>query len=256
MSGGTRRPLIIVGAGGLGRETLAAVRAIRDADAAERRSRSDHRNRALPVPEPIGFVDDAAELAGVMVDGLPVLGPIETLETMLRRQQGVTVVIATGRPGGTSSRRVLSDRLQRSGATFATIVHPTASLAMGTVVGEGSILLAGVVTTAPITIGRHIVAMPQVVFTHDDIIGDFTMFATRACLAGGVRVENGAYVGAGALIRENLTIGGRALVGMGAVVTRDVPADEVWVGNPARLLTSPPTQAPGSVNLNDLAGAH
>ena len=85
-------------------------------------------------------------------------------------------------------------------------------------------LLAQVVTTAPITIGRHVVVMPQVVFTHDDVIGDFTTFGAGVRLAGGVVVETGAYVGSGALVRENVTIGAGALVGMGAVVTRDVPA--------------------------------
>lgn len=265
VAAGGRRPLIIVGAGGLGRETLAAVRAIHHAETAERRARADHRGRAAPLLEPIGFVDDAASFAGTVVDGLPVLGPIEVLETMLRRRQAAAVIIATGRPGGTSSRRVLSDRLRRFGATFATVVHPTATLAIGTQVGEGSILLAGVVTTAPIAIGRHIVAMPQVVFTHDDVIGDFAMFATRATLSGAVRVGDGAYVGAGALVRENLSIGPRALVGMGAVVTHDVPADEVWVGNPARQLTDRPDDrpddrppnpgAPADPHIIDLAGA-
>lgn len=253
MSGAARRSLIIVGAGGLGRETLAAVRAVHHAEVGERRARGDHRGRGLASLEPVGFVDDAPELAGTTVDGLPVLGPIEVLETMLRRRQAAEVIIATGRPGGTSSRRVLSDRLRRFGATFATVVHPAASLAVGTQVGEGSILLAGVVTTAPITIGRHIVAMPHVVFTHDDVIGDFTMFATRASLAGAVLVEDGAYVGAGALVRENVTIGARATVGMGAVVLRDVPSDEVWVGNPARRLPAAPPVAARPVRAAGLA---
>jgi acetyltransferase-like isoleucine patch superfamily enzyme len=49
-----------------------------------------------------------------------------------------------------------------------------------------------------------------------------------------VHVSEGAYLGSGCLIRENLTIGPWALVGMGAVVTRDVPGGEVWAGMPAR----------------------
>jgi acetyltransferase-like isoleucine patch superfamily enzyme len=76
--------------------------------------------------------------------------------------------------------------------------------------------------------------MPNVVFTHDDEIADFTTFAANVSLSGGVHVHEGAYVGAGAAVRENLTIGSNSLVGMGSVVTHDVPADEVWVGNPAR----------------------
>jgi len=64
-------------------------------------------------------------------------------------------------------------------------------------------------------------------------------------LAGRVRVEEGAYVGSGALVREDRTIGAWALVGMGAVITKDVPAAEVWAGVPARFLR--PVQVPDGV---------
>ncbi|MBI4534355.1 MAG: N-acetyltransferase [Candidatus Melainabacteria bacterium] len=50
-------------------------------------------------------------------------------------------------------------------------------------------------------------------------------------------VKKGASIGSGAVILCNITIGQRALVGAGAVVTSDVPDDAVVVGNPAKVLT-------------------
>ena len=47
-------------------------------------------------------------------------------------------------------------------------------------------------------------------------------------------IERGASIGANATILGGLTIGAGALIGAGSVVTRDVPAGELWVGNPAR----------------------
>ena len=44
------------------------------------------------------------------------------------------------------------------------------------------------------------------------------------------------YIGQGALVRENVSIGARAVVGMGAVVLHDVPADQIWAGAPAHEL--------------------
>jgi sugar O-acyltransferase (sialic acid O-acetyltransferase NeuD family) len=233
MTVGEPRPLILVGAGGLGREALAAVRA----------------GASWCVK---GFVDDRADLRGTAVDGAPVLGPIDYLTDGSVIPGRTHALICTGRPGNTRSRVVIDERLSAAGVPCATLVHPSASLAPGTQLGAGTLVLAQVVTTTALTLGRHVVIMPHVVFTHDDVIGDYTTFGAGACLAGGVIVEPGAYIGSGALIREYVTIGAGALVGMGAVVTRDVPPGEVWAGNPARRLRgieSPelPTDSPEKV---------
>jgi sugar O-acyltransferase (sialic acid O-acetyltransferase NeuD family) len=223
-------PLVVVGAGGLGRETIAAIGAA---------------NRVDPTWDLLGLLDDRPALIGQRIDGVDVLGPTSLLappspapidrETVPWRDRALRVVLGVGSPRAPGSRAALAARLDPDIA-YGSVVHPTASLAAGTVVGFGTILLAQVVTTAPVAIGRHVVAMPHVVFTHDDVIGDHTTFGAGAMLAGGVVVGAGAYVGSGALVRENITIGCGALVGMGAVVTRDVPPGEVWAGNPARPL--------------------
>ena len=55
-------------------------------------------------------------------------------------------------------------------------------------------------------------------------------------------VKKGASIGSGATILSNITIGERAIVGAGAVVTRDVPANAIVVGNPAKVLRSIATE--------------
>lgn len=49
-------------------------------------------------------------------------------------------------------------------------------------------------------------------------------------------VKKGASIGANATILAGITIGENALIGAGSVVTKDVPANEIWVGNPAKFL--------------------
>ena len=66
-----------------------------------------------------------------------------------------------------------------------------------------------------------------------------------------VVVEDAAYLGAGALVREGRRIGAGALVGMGSGVVRDVPADEVWAGSPARRLRSEQPSSTRSSPLED-----
>jgi acetyltransferase-like isoleucine patch superfamily enzyme len=74
------------------------------------------------------------------------------------------------------------------------------------------------------------------VLTHDDEVGDYATLAARVAVAGLVTIGEGCYLGSGALVREGLVVGPWSMVGMGAVVLSDVPAYEVWVGNPARRL--------------------
>jgi sugar O-acyltransferase (sialic acid O-acetyltransferase NeuD family) len=211
------RELLLVGAGGFGRETAEAVRAI------------NQRSESWKL---LGFLDDAPALQGGEVDGLPVLGSIDALD----RYPDAAVTVCTGHPGNYFSRKRIARRLDLDPARYATLVHPGAALAASTVVGPGSVVLAGVVTTAAVQLGAHVAVMPGAVLTHDDVVADYATFGAGARLAGRVRVGEGAYVGSGALVREDRAIGAWALVGMGSVVLADVPPAEVWAGGPARRL--------------------
>lgn len=206
--------LLIIGAGGLGREVAEAAMAANDA-------------APRPCWHVLGFLDDDPSAAGL--DGAPVLGSIETVKDF----PAAKVVVCIGRPGANWLRKRVVQRMGLPPERYATIVHPGASLARSTVVGHGTVLLAGVVTTAAVRIGAHVVAMPQTVLTHDDVVGDFATFGSGARLAGRVSIGEGAYVGAGALVREHLTVGEWAVVGMGAVVLDHVPPREIWAGVPA-----------------------
>jgi sugar O-acyltransferase (sialic acid O-acetyltransferase NeuD family) len=211
--------LVIAGAGGFARETAAAV-------------------RDMPEWRLLGFVDDDAALHGGYRGGVPILGPISLAGSLIGTAK---VVVCVGSPRNPAARARVVGRLGFLMSNHATIVHPSAQVGAGCGIGPGSVLLAQVTLTADVAIGAHVAVMPQVVLTHDDVVGDFATIASGVRLGGGVRVGRGAYLGAGALVREGVTIGDGALVGLGSVVLHDIPAGQVWVGNPARFLrhTSP-----------------
>jgi sugar O-acyltransferase (sialic acid O-acetyltransferase NeuD family) len=210
----TARPLLILGAGGLTRETLVAIRAQPD------------------LWRPIGVLDDNPVRHGDDVDGVPVLGGTDRVHDF----PDAAVVPAVASSARPTARLQLVERLGLPSHRWASIVHPAASIAPGTVLGEGAIVLAGVVVTAPITIGPYFMAMPQVLLTHDDEIAAGVTMAGKASLAGGVRVGQSAYLGQGSMVRESLSIGAGAVIGMGSVVLADVPDGQTWAGVPARKL--------------------
>ena len=53
---------------------------------------------------------------------------------------------------------------------------------------------------------------------------------------GKVHICKGAYLGMNTLVVKPVTIGERAIIGAGSVVTKDIPANEVWAGNPAKFI--------------------
>ncbi|MBU5424211.1 acetyltransferase [Cellulomonas hominis] len=212
-AGPAPRPLVLVGASGLAREVLAALRA----------------PGAAYVP--VGVVDDDPRRHGATLDGLPVLGGLDALA----ERPGAEVLVCVGRG---ADRAALVDRLRaaRGSTTWATVVHPAASVAPGCVVGPGSVLLAGAVLTADVRVGAHAVLMPHVVLTHDDRVGDFATLAAGVALGGGVEVGRAAYLGMRASVRERVRVGAGSTLGMGAVLLTDLPDGETWAGVPARPL--------------------
>jgi sugar O-acyltransferase (sialic acid O-acetyltransferase NeuD family) len=198
-------------AGGYGRETAAAVEV-------------DDRWELL------GFADDDAALWGRDVGGVSVLGPPEKT---IADAPDARVVVCQARPFS-QRRRALVSRLQLSSDRYATIVHPTATLASSTSLGRGTVVLPGVVATSTAEIGSHVAIMPGVVIAHDVVVEDYATLGYGARIGGGVRVGSGAYIGMGVLLRDGVYVGDGALVGMGAVVVRSVPPGEIWFGSPAR----------------------
>jgi sugar O-acyltransferase (sialic acid O-acetyltransferase NeuD family) len=208
-------PLLIIGAGGFGRETAAAVHAI---------------NAVASAWDLHGFLDDEPSLVGREFEGAKVLGPIDA---GVAAHPDARIVVCTGSPENYFSRCAIVRRLRLTPDRYATIIHPAASIAPTAGIGHGTVILAGSVATAQCRIGNHVAVMPMVAITHDDQIGDFATLASGVRLGGDVRVELGAYLGAGTLVREHLTIGAWSLVAMGAAVTRSVPRAQLWAGVPA-----------------------
>ncbi len=118
---------------------------------------------------------------------------------------------------------------------FATIVHPRAFVSAQSTVGRGSVVLAGTTLGAFVTIGDHVIVLQNVGLSHDDVIEDYSCLAVGVSFSGSVRVGRNCFLGTNSTI-IGAAIGEGSMVGAGALIRHDVPAGEVWVGNPGRFL--------------------
>jgi acetyltransferase-like isoleucine patch superfamily enzyme len=102
-----------------------------------------------------------------------------------------------------------------------------------TTIGSGTRIQAEAYVTAYSTLEEEVFIAPCVVTTNDNFMG---RTERRKALMRGPTIRRGARVGGGAILCPGIEVGEEAFVGAGAVVTKDVPARTLVVGNPARVL--------------------
>ncbi len=208
---GQLTPLVIVGAGGHGRETLDIVEAI---------------NEHTHVWHFLGFVDD---------------GPI-VRDRLDRRHAGLVLrdevdpsvvryVIGIGDP---MIRAHLAAEMDHAGFTAATLIHPGATVGGDNRLGAGVVLAAGATVTTNVTLGSHTQLNVGATVSHDCEVGHAVTISPGAYVNGSCHLDDHVFLGTGAIVTPGHHIGAEAVVGAGAVVVHDIPAGVTVAGVPAR----------------------
>ena len=179
------------------------------------------------------FVDDnppAGELNGY---------PVLTYQEFLQERAGekfITIAIADS-----GIRKVLTDRCVNDEVSIFDVTANNAVLMDAVDISEGFIISPFVTITSNVKIGKGFHANIYSYVAHDCVVGNYVTFAPSVQCNGNVVIEDYAYIGTGAILKQGrpgkpLVIGKGAVVGMGAVVTKDVPPGVTVVGNPAKPL--------------------
>ena len=181
--------------------------------------------------ELIAFADDTAEKQGLSEFGIPVA----SREIILQYPEAYILAVP-GSPASYKIRKKIIEALNIPISRFATVIHPSASVAKYASIGYNSLIMAGVVLTNKSKIGNHVCILPNSVIHHDSIIGDYSLVGSSVVVAGYTVIGDNCYIGSGTSIMNNVSLGKRSLVGMGANVIRSFPDDVKIAGNPAKLL--------------------
>jgi sugar O-acyltransferase (sialic acid O-acetyltransferase NeuD family) len=207
-----RRTLVIIGAGGFGGEVL---QYLRDA------------TRGVPGIEIRAFFDDRTDIEPAALDGVPLLGTIDSYHPDRDDQ----ALVAIGDPDVRT--RVIST-LRGRGASFFDLVHPTAFVATTARIGNGCIIgpFCGIGNRA--VLGDHVVMPWYASVAHDATVGSYAVFSPYSTVNGGASLGEGAFLGTHAVVNPLQNVGPWAKVAAGSVVYREVPAGQLALGNPAR----------------------
>jgi acetyltransferase EpsM len=226
----TTKRLLIVGAGGLGRELVDIVR----------------EHRPCPYTD-IAFIDDVLP-ADTLIDGVPVIGNRSVLGDM--PPGSVEVCVAVGSP---AVRRTLVEDVERYGHSVARIVDPCALIRPSATVQEGTIVLARAVISSHASVDPHVVINIGAVIGHDVSIGRYAVIGAGALISGGAIIGEGVLIGAGATVLPGTTVENWSKVAMGAAVFTRVAAKTTVLGNPARAILGE-RSAQSDVSNNGLSG--
>ena len=201
----------IVGAGGLGKEVLCCY--------GETLGWDNLNEKVAFLVEEKYYKDDK------------VLG-IDVLPLSANYQRFTRIVIAIG----DLETRIRIRGLFSAGTHFETIIHPNIHTTPFTRIGDGSIVLGNTFLSCDVRIGRFAIINPGTTISHDTQIGDYFTASPGVNISGQCTLGDRVFMGTNSCTRNAITIGNDVIIGMGAVVVKDILQPGKYVGNPAALI--------------------
>lgn len=208
------RDIIIVGAGGFGREVMEWINDI---------------NEVAPAWRIKGFVADDRDTALVGLEcDYRVIGTTYDYTP----EPGDFFICAIGSPAG---RRAVAERMKKRGASFVGLIHPKAVISDSARIGEAFIAYPYSVVGADVEIGDFVNLLSSSI-GHGARLGDFVSVSSYCHVSSGARLGSGTELGSHACVLDGVTLGANVFLGAGAFAAEDFPGNVRLWGNPAKVI--------------------
>ena len=181
----------------------------------------------------IVFYDDvSADVPEMLYGQFPVLKTIAAAEQNFG--QDPRFVLGVGTP---KLRRMLGTKMGVLGGELTSSISPRATIGgFQNVLGLGVNIMSGAVLTNDIRVGEGVLINLNCTIGHDVVIGDYCELSPGVHVSGNVKLASNVVLGTGAVILPGVSIGENSIIGAGSVVNKDVPANAVAVGIPAKVI--------------------
>lgn len=197
--------MIVIGAGGLGREVLWTIERI---------------NKNSQTWNVVGVCDDATDRFEGCVDSYPYLGDVESA---VSSNPDAALLIAIG--SNEIRERIYA---KYSNRCFPAIIDPSAIIAPSAKIGNGAFIAPGAIVAVDTVVGDFAIVNQHARMGHDSSIGDFSQLAPGVGVCGNVKIGRSAFLGVNSSVLPGLIIGDGAKVSAGIPVCKNLSAGEVF----------------------------
>ncbi len=182
----------------------------------------------------MGFLNDMEEI-GSEINGFPVLGKTKDYVNFIK-DDNILFMFAIHPVGHGSLRIKLFNALNIPQEKLATIIHPSAFIGYNAVIEPGAMIMANSYVGTATKIGKCALLMSNTVVGHNTQIGDFCHLSVGCVVSSYVKIAEASDIALNATVLEKITIEKNAVVGAGAMITKDIKENQIVVGNPQRVL--------------------
>jgi UDP-N-acetylbacillosamine N-acetyltransferase len=173
------------------------------------------------------FIDDNPSMKDKKINNVLVYGNLDSL----KNKGNCHIHIALGKPG---LKDLVTQRCKTLNLSLISAIHPSAIISQNVRLGEGIFIGAGAIINTDAYIGDGVLINTGSVIEHDSVVGDFANISPAVCIGGRVNIAKKVFVGSGAIVFARVTVDENSIIGMGAVVNKNIPANTLAYGVPAR----------------------